>query len=98
MKLRTIFSAFAIALVSSACSDFLDTSLDRNQTGETIATNKGTIWSFGNFSVSLPGNHVYIVPEELWIEVCNTVQEAVIKTISKKMKCQKAKWLSEEAL
>jgi hypothetical protein len=48
MKLRTIFSAFAIALVSSACSDFLDTSLDRNQTGETIATNKGTIWSFGN--------------------------------------------------
>jgi len=41
---------------------------------------------------------VYIVPEELWIEVCNTVQEAVIKTISKKMKCQKAKWLSEEAL
>lgn len=48
MKLRTILSAFAIALVSSACSDFLDTSLDRNQTGETIATNRGTIWSFGN--------------------------------------------------
>jgi len=41
---------------------------------------------------------VYIVPEELWIEVCNTVQEAVIKTTPKKMKCQKTKWLSEEAL
>ena len=38
------------------------------------------------------------VPEELWTEVCNTVQEAVIKTISKKKECKKAKWLSEEAL
>ena len=37
------------------------------------------------------------VSEALWMEVCDTVQEAVIKTISKK-KCQKAKWLSEEAL
>ena len=32
------------------------------------------------------------------MEVCNFVQEAVIKTISKKKKCKKAKWLSEEAL
>ena len=38
------------------------------------------------------------VPEELWMEVHDTVQEAVIKTISKKNKCKKAKWLSEEAL
>ena len=38
------------------------------------------------------------VPEELWIEVHDTVQEAVIKTIPKKKKCKKAKWLSEEAL
>ena len=38
------------------------------------------------------------VPEELWTEVHNIVQEAVIKTISKKKKCKKAKWLSEEAL
>ena len=38
------------------------------------------------------------VPEELWTEVCNTVQEAVIKTIPKKKKCKKVKWLSEEAL
>ena len=38
------------------------------------------------------------VPEELWMEVCDIVQEAVIKTIPKKMKCKKAKWLSEEAL
>ena len=36
-------------------------------------------------------------PEELWMEVCNTVQEAVTKTIPKKQKCKKAKWLSEEA-
>ena len=38
------------------------------------------------------------VPEELWIEVCDIVQEAVIKTIPKKKKCKKEKWLSEEAL
>ena len=38
------------------------------------------------------------VPEELWMEVHSIVQEAVFKTISKKRKCKKAKWLSEEAL
>ena len=38
------------------------------------------------------------MPEELWTEVCNTVQEAVIKNIPKKKKCKKAKWLSEEVL
>ena len=38
------------------------------------------------------------VLEELWTEVCNIVQEAEIKTIPKKKKCKKAKWLSEEAL
>ena len=38
------------------------------------------------------------MPEELWMEVCNTVQEAVTKTITKKKKWNKAKWLSEEAL
>ena len=37
------------------------------------------------------------VPEELWMEVCDTVQEAGIKTIPKEKKCKKAKWLSEEA-
>ena len=38
------------------------------------------------------------VPDELWTEVRNIVQEAVIKIIPKKKKCKKAKWLSEEAL
>ena len=38
------------------------------------------------------------VPKELWTEVRDTVQEAVIKTILKKKKCKKGKWLSEEAL
>ena len=38
------------------------------------------------------------VPEVLWEEVCDIVQEAVIKTIPKKKKCKKIKWLSEEAL
>ena len=38
------------------------------------------------------------MPRELWTEVGDIVQEAVIKTIPKKKKCKKAKWLSEEAL
>ena len=38
------------------------------------------------------------VPEKLWMEVRDTVQETGIKTIPKKNKCKKAKWLSEEAL
>ena len=38
------------------------------------------------------------VPEELWTEVPDIVQKAVIKTIPKKKKCKKTKWLSEEAL
>ena len=37
-------------------------------------------------------------PEELWTKVCDIVQEAVIKTIPKKKKCKKVKWLSEETL
>ena len=38
------------------------------------------------------------MPDELWTEVCDIVQETRIKTIPKKKKCKKAKWLSEEAL
>ena len=38
------------------------------------------------------------MPEELWMDVCDIVQKMGIKTIPKKKKCKKAKWLSEEAL
>ena len=38
------------------------------------------------------------VPEELWTEIRDIIQEAGIKTIPEKKKCKKAKWLSEEAL
>ena len=38
------------------------------------------------------------MPEELWTEIHNIVQEAVIKVIPKEKNCKKAKWLSEEAL
>ena len=38
------------------------------------------------------------VPEELWTEIHNIIQETVIKTISKKKKCNKVKWLPEESL
>ena len=39
-----------------------------------------------------------IVPEELWMEVHNIIQEAMTKTFSKEKKCKKAKWVSEEVL
>ena len=38
------------------------------------------------------------MPDEVWMDVHNIVQEAVIKTVPKKKKCKKAKWLSEKAL
>ena len=43
-------------------------------------------------------NRIDKVPKEQWTEVCDIVQETLIKTISKKNKCKKEKWLSEEAL
>ena len=43
-------------------------------------------------------NLIHRMPEELWMEIQNIVQEAVSKTIPKKKKCKKAKWLPEEAL
>ena len=41
---------------------------------------------------------IHRVPDELWMEVCDTVQETGIKTIPMEKKCKKAKWLSGEAL
>ena len=38
------------------------------------------------------------MPEDVWAEVCDIIQEAVIKTVLKEKKCKKAKWLSEEVL
>ena len=43
-------------------------------------------------------NLVDKVPEELWTEICNIVQEALIKNIPEKKKCKKEKWLSDKAL
>ena len=75
MKLRTIFFAFVIALMSSACGDFLDTSLDRNQTGETIATNRGTIWSFGNAFYSPIGYGFSIIDGNIFATASDEAQQ-----------------------
>ena len=57
----------------------------------------GTLHSVGYiFPFSLVF-HLDTVPEELWIEVHNIVQEVVTKIVPKKKKCKKAKWLSEKA-
>ena len=50
-------------------------------------------------TISFKGLHlINRVPEELWMQVCDIVQEAGIKSIPKKKKCKKSKWLAEEAL
>ena len=41
---------------------------------------------------------IYRASDELWMEVCDIIQETGIKTVPKKKKCKKAKWLSEQAL
>ena len=56
------------------------------------------LWLYSGSDKEIQGIRSDRVPEELWIEVHNTVWEAVIKNIPKKKKCKKAKWLSEEAL
>ena len=50
------------------------------------------------FGREIEGTRSDRVPEELWMEVHDIVQKAGIKTIPKKKKCEKAKWLSEEDL
>ena len=57
----------------------------------------------GNYTVEMTNRFKGLdlidrVPDELWMEVCDIVQEAGIKTIPKEKKYKKAKWLSEEAL
>ena len=61
--------------------------------------NSNTLWLYSGSDKSIQGiRSDRQTPEELWTEVLDAVQEAVIKTIPKKKKCKKAKWLSEEEL
>ena len=48
MKTRYIFLTILAATLTVSCDKFLDTSLDLNASGETVETNRGTIWSFAN--------------------------------------------------
>ena len=61
-------------------------------------TKSNLLWLYSGTDKQIQGIRSDRVPEELWTEVRNIVQEAVIKTISKKKKWKKAKWLSEKAL
>ena len=61
--------------------------------------NSNTLWLYSGSDKSIQGiRSDRQTPKELWTEVLDAVQEAVIKTIPKKKKCKKAKWLSEEEL
>ena len=57
----------------------------------------GRLWLYSRRHKKIQGIRSERVPEELWMEVCNFVQDAVSKTISKKQKCNNAKWFSEKA-
>ena len=56
------------------------------------------LWLYSGSDKQIQGIRSDRVPEELWTEARDIVQEAVIKIIPKKKKCKKAKWLSEKAL
>ena len=58
----------------------------------------GPCWPLPQFYAEFSAQDLIRVPEELWTQVRDIVQGALIKTIPKKKKCKKAKWLSEEAL
>lgn len=75
MKLRYIFSAFVIALMSSACSDFLNTSLDRNQTGETITTDRNSIWYFGNAFYSPIGYGYRMIDDNIFATASDEAEQ-----------------------
>lgn len=75
MKLRYIIYALVVALMSSACSGFLDTSLDRNQTGETIATNRGTIWNFGYAFYSPIGYGFTVIDNNIFATASDEAQQ-----------------------
>ncbi|MBQ3245886.1 MAG: RagB/SusD family nutrient uptake outer membrane protein [Bacteroidales bacterium] len=75
MKLRYIISAFVIALMSSACNDFLNTSLDRNQTGETIATDRSSIWYFGNAFYSPIGYGYTMIDNNIFATASDEAQQ-----------------------
>ena len=68
-------------------------------TGKTIALTRQTfVGKIMSLIFNMGLDLINRVPEELWMEVRDVVQETGIKTIPKKKKCKKAKWLSEEAL
>lgn len=75
MKLRYFFFAFVIALMSSACSDFLNTSLDRNQTGETIATDRNSIWYFGNAFYSPIGYGYRMIDDNIFATASDEAEQ-----------------------
>ena len=58
---------------------------------------ESNLWLYSGGDEEIHGTRFDRVPEELWTEVCNTVQEAVTKTVPKEKKCKKAKLLTEEA-
>ena len=75
MKLRTIIATFVIASTVSACGDFLDTSIDRNSTGETIQTNYSSIWGFGRAFYTPLGYGFGIIDSNIFATASDEAQQ-----------------------
>ena len=75
----------------------IEESRENHQTTE-VWPKSNPLWLYSGSEKEILGIRSDRVPEELWMEVRDIVQEAVIKTIPKTKKHKKAKWLSEEAL
>ena len=70
--------------------------LNGRKQGKSLDHSSMTLILYSGSDKQIQGTRSNRVPEEWWTEVYDTVQEAAIKTIPKKKKCKKAKWLSEE--
>ncbi|MDE6828244.1 MAG: RagB/SusD family nutrient uptake outer membrane protein, partial [Alistipes sp.] len=83
MKARSIFkSAFVSALVATGvgCSDFLDTSLDQNATGETIETTLSTLWNFGNAFYTPVGYGFTMLDGNLFAAATDEAQQTLVQS------------------
>ena len=83
MKLKLIFRTFllsAVAAVGAGCGDFLDTSLDQNETGQSIETTLGTLWKFGNAFYAPIGYGYSVLDSNLFAAATDEAQQTKVQS------------------
>ena len=83
MKLKLIFRTFLLSAVAAAgagCGDFLDTSLDQNETGQSIETTLGTLWKFGNAFYAPIGYGYSVLDSNLFAAATDEAQQTKVQS------------------